>query len=478
MSIGFHLSLAAFLFLLLEVWAVWSAVHAVMHVRTSQGAIAWAISLVTVPYIALPLYLVLGRKRFHGYLTLRHIREKSLEHVIDACRRQAHEKGLLTAPADGVDEAFNRLADEPFTRFNRNRLLINGEQTFDAIFREIDAARDYLLIQFFIVRDDGIGRDLQSRLMAAAGRGVRVFFLYDEIGCHTLPASYVDALREAGVHAVPFHTTKGRANRFQLNFRNHRKTVVADGRVAFLGGHNVGDEYMSRSTRFGFWRDTHVEIRGPVVQAVQFCFVQDWYWATGDIPDLDWTLRNASESPGRSLIIASGPADDLETCNLMFTQAIHAAKERIWIASPYFVPDERVLGALKLAALRGVDVRIILPEKEDHLLVYLAAFSFYQAALPLGIHILRYTKGFMHQKVFLVDHDYAGVGTANLDNRSFRLNFEATLIDTDTEFIADVERMLREDFEQCRPASLEELAAKPFRFHLGMHVARLFEPIL
>jgi cardiolipin synthase len=282
----------------------------------------------------------------------------------------------------------------------------------------------------------------------------------------------------AGIVTSAFHSTKGKTNRFQLNFRNHRKIVVVDGRIAYVGGHNVGDEYLGEHPKFGAWRDTHVKIEGPAVQSIQFCFVDDWYWATKTIPKLNWEPCKAVGGQEDSLVIASGPADRLETCGLMFVQAINDARERVWIASPYFVPDLQILSALKLAALRGVDVRILLPEKADHRIVYLASFSYYQNTLPLGISIFRYTAGFMHQKVFLIDSRCAAVGTANLDNRSFRLNFEITLLNYDSSFISEVEAMLSSDFARSQPVTMEEYSRRPFLFKLAVRSARLLAPIL
>jgi cardiolipin synthase len=285
-------------------------------------------------------------------------------------------------------------------------------------------------------------------------------------------------MQNAGITTSAFHTTKGKANHFQLNFRNHRKIVVIDGKTAYVGGHNVGDEYMSKDPKFGHWRDTHVEVSGPVVKAIQFCFLQDWHWATTEIADVNWHLHQPEGGSEEMLMIASGPADPLETCALMFTDVINCAKNRIWIASPYFIPDIQILGALKLAALRGVDVRILIPEKPDHRIVHLATFTYYQNTLPFGVRLYRYNAGFMHQKVFLVDSSCAAVGTANLDNRSFRLNFELTLLNYDPSFIGNVEKMLDEDFANSRMVEMEDYARRTFLFKLATRFARLLSPIL
>lgn len=463
---------------LIEILGILAAVHAVMNARTSQGAIAWAIALVTLPFITLVLYAVFGRNKFHGDVNLRSRREADTHYIVDTLQREAREKSLIRAPRSEAGKALVELADMPIIGFNHSRLLIDGQETFKNLFEDIAAARHYILVQFYIVKNDVLGGKLKTALIQKVREGVQVFFLYDEIGSYKLPASYLRDLQQAGVSVSAFHSTRGKTNHFQLNFRNHRKVVVIDGCCAYVGGHNVGDEYVSRHSRFGRWRDTHVRIQGPVVQSIQFCFLEDWHWATQQIPDLEWELKPEPAGNEDALLIASGPADPLETCGLMFTQIIHMAEERIWIASPYFVPDLQVLGALKLAALRGVDVRILLPAKPDHRTVYLASFSYYPNTLPVGIKLYRYTAGFLHQKVFLVDHQCAAVGTANLDNRSFRLNFEMTLLNFDAIFIKAVEDMLMADFDHSRPVKLEAYTRRHFLFKLAVRSARLFAPIL
>ena len=369
------------------------------------------------------------------------------------------------------------MADIPVLRGNAVELLVDGAATFESILQGIDRARDYVLFQFFIVKDDELGREVQAHLIAKAREGVRVYFLYDEVGSHALPNRYKEELRSAGVQVYAFNTRQGMRNRFQLNFRNHRKIVVVDGREAWIGGHNVGDEYMGRDPKFGHWRDTHVRIQGPAALAAQLSFVEDWYWATSQVAEVDWEPHRAPEGDVRALVIPTGPADQLETATLMFIHAINSARERVWIASPYFVPDEAVMAAIHLAGLRGVDVRILIPDHPDHLLVYLAAYSYFDEASDTGAEFYRYTDGFLHQKVVLIDHSSASVGTANFDNRSFRLNFEVTATIADSAFVGQVERMFEADFARSRRMEPGELDRKPFWFKLGVSLARLTSPI-
>jgi len=472
--------LAAFIALLAHTLGLLSAIHAVACVRTPQGAIAWAISLATFPYAALPLYWIFGRNRFHGYVEI--LRAGLLAQPA-AARAALPLQSLQAYRADipperaGAFQVLAVLSQTLYSRGNALELLVDGQATFAALFAAIDAAERYLLIEFFIIKDDALGRELHTRLRRKAAAGVAVRVLYDEVGSHALPNAYVATLRAAGVAVSAFHTTRGWRNRFQLNFRNHRKIVVADGRVAFVGGLNVGDEYLGRG-RLGHWRDTHLRIEGPAVQAVQQVFIEDWYWATREVAEVEWRPTVAATRDQIVLIYPTGPADALETCSMFFHQAIVGAQRRLWIASPYFVPDSPVFEALQLAALRGVDVRILLPARPDHLLVYLASFSFLEAADRSGIQIYRYQDGFLHQKVVLVDDEVAAVGTANLDNRSLRLNFEVMAVGVDRAFAAQVETMLTRDFQRSQRTSAAELRRRGRTFQWAVRAARLFDPIL
>jgi cardiolipin synthase len=283
-------------------------------------------------------------------------------------------------------------------------------------------------------------------------------------------------LREAGVECESFGINRHWWSRLQLNFRNHRKIVVVDGKTAFLGGLNVGDEYLGRDVRYGAWRDTHLQLRGPVVQAVQMVFLEDWFWATERVPELHWNTYPETADQVAA-VIPTGPADPADSWQLVVAEAANSSRQRLWIASPYFVPDEGVLTALQAAAIRGVDVRILLPERADHLLVWLSAFSYYEQSIPYGIRLFCYQRGFLHQKVMLSDDRLAAVGTANLDNRSFRLNFEITAFSPDPGFVDEVEHMLSVDFTHSHEVAVEDFTERSFLFRAACRAARLFAPI-
>jgi cardiolipin synthase len=461
----------------IHILGIFTALHAVMHARTAQGATAWAVSLLSLPEVTLPLYWMFGRSKFQGYVKARRAGGGTVEQILKSYRERFTSPAILTEDDRGYAQVLERLGRFPFSGYNRTRLLVDGEATFDAVFRGIERARDYILLQFFIIRDDRLGRELQELLLRKAGEGVRILLLYDNIGSRSLPEAYLDRLRQAGVRVSVFKSTRGRGNRFQINFRNHRKIVIVDGRLALVGGLNVGDEYMGRNSAFGRWRDTFIEVEGPSVQFVQIAFVEDWYWANRKVPRLEWEAKKASGGSRNVLVLPTGPADRIETCALFFSETINRARRRVWIASPYFVPDSQIMTSLQLAAMRGVDVRIMLPGKPDHLLVYLSSFSFIEQVGPSGVKFFRYGGGFLHQKVILADNHIAGVGTANLDNRSFRLNFEITMVVLDREFNAEVAAMMEEDFRLCRAVGAEEYARRPFWFKMAVQASRLLAPI-
>ena len=463
---------------LIQILGIVSAIRAVMEARTPQGSIAWAIALIGFPYVALPLFWIFGQRKFVGYVIERRGALSQASPIAKQAYQALTERGLLVRTDHARELPFERLAKMPFTTGNDAEVLIDGEATFASIFAGIEKARDYVLVQFYILRDDRIGRELQERLLERVRAGVRVYILYDEIGSHQLPRRYVRQMREAGIRIESFHTVGGRANRFQINFRNHRKIVVVDGRHAWVGGLNVGDEYLGRDPKIGFWRDTHVHVQGPVVQAAQIAFLEDWHWACDELPTLNWDPQPSPTGACREVLaLPSGPADDLETCTLFFVAAINAATSRLWIASPYFVPDEQFITAVQLAALRGVDVRILTPKNSDNPLVGLSIWSYLEELEEVGVRFFQYTRGFMHQKVTLIDDRYCTIGTANFDNRSFRLNFEITMAVSDLQTAAQVRAMLEADLANSQRITAADLRNRSFAFRFLVRAARLASPV-
>ncbi|QCI15338.1 cardiolipin synthase [Pseudomonas putida] len=465
---------------LIHLLGIIAALHALFTVRTAQGAIAWAMSLFFIPYFTLIPYLVFGARSFYAYIQARRQANQEMHVAMANLNWRPWVEEALTARESASYAALRampKLGRMPCLANNRVKLLIDGEATFDAIFSAIADAREVVLVQFFIIHDDALGKSLQQLLLRKAAEGVKVYVLYDRVGSHALPARYSQTLREGGVQIHAFATRRGWFNRFQVNFRNHRKIVVVDGLVGFLGGLNVGDEYLGGNPHLSPWRDTHVEVSGPVLACLQESFAEDWYWAARELPPL--ILPDSYPDDGvLCQALASGPADPQETCSLFFLEAIHSATQRVWITSPYFIPDEAIFAALRLAVLRGVDVRVLIPSRPDHKIVYAASSLFAFEAVRAGVRMFRYQPGFMHQKVVLVDDEVSAIGSANLDNRSFRLNFEMTLLTVDRTFADQVETMLLHDFELAREITAEDSQDTHRIQQLGMRIARLISPIL
>jgi cardiolipin synthase len=442
----------------LAILGILSALEAIMKSRTAQGAVAWAIVLVGFPPVFVPLYWIFGRRKFRGYALAKRSDNREINHISERLSGHFNAFDALLSSDDSRLVALEKLSNLPFSSGNDCQLLIDGEQAFAAMFRHISAAKQYILLEFYIIRDDDIGHELAELLINKARGGVSVYCLYDEIGSFQLPNSYIRKLRKANVDIRPFNSTKGLGNRLQLNFRNHRKIVVCDGDFSLIGGMNIGDEYRHRHPVLSPWRDTSISILGPAVQAVP-------------------SANNNAYTLYDTLILATGPADNTDSCALYFLNMITQAKSRLWIVSPYFVPDAPVIQALQLAAMRGVDVRIMLPAKPDKILIQLSSYTAIKETLARGVQFYYYQDGFLHEKVMLVDDDISVVGTANLDNRSFRLNFEICAINRSPRFALEMEAMLNQDFQHCVQLLPAEVARWSLSRRLLSRCAYLFAPL-
>jgi len=450
------------------------AVREVVASRTSQGSIAWLVSLAFLPFPTALVYLVFGWKHFDSYaLTRMQVR---------ASRLIRSEDLALIDRAAGADWPVQlHAAGMPFLSGNRTELLVDGEAAFDSMFEGIASAERYIFVQFYIIRHDALGQRLAAALMERARAGVAVHVLYDDVGSGALSEEYKDRLRAEGIQIFGFNHRHRFLRIFgptRINYRNHRKNVVVDGRVAWTGGLNVGVEYLGEDKRFGHWRDTQIKVEGPAVSSFSLIFQEDWLWATGDVLQVEPPSPIAEPGTTPALLMATGPADRFEACAIAFSDIIAQARHRLWVVSPYFVPDTDMRTALYAAHLRGVDVRIMLPEKPDHLLVWLASNAHADAMVQHGISVYRYHRGFLHQKVLLMDDRMASVGSVNFDNRSFAINFEMTVWMPDVQVVKDVEAMLLNDFSACREVTREQVQQRGTGRRFVEQAAKLLSPIL
>jgi cardiolipin synthase len=465
------------IYFVFQILGLISAVDAIMSTRTAQGAIAWSLGLVAAPVVSVPAYWVFGRSKFEGYLDARREIQEEFDQLYALVHANMNSAAVEFDRPMPAWDALRGLSNTRLIAGNRVELLVDGEATFDSILAGIRAAEDYVLVQFYIVHDDGLGRRLKDAMVDRARAGVDVYLLYDEIGTD-ITKEYMQDLDEAGVRYSRFNTTQGTWNRFQLNFRNHRKIVVVDGRTAWIGGHNVGDEYLGLDPEFSPWRDTHVRLDGPIAIQAQGVFVFDWLWAQRELLELNWAAQPAPDSDVSAVVVATGPADPLETAGMFFVHALNSATERIWITAPYFVPDDAIIKAMMLATLRGVDVRVIVPGKGDSVLPQMAAYYYIEQLEESAVKFYAYEPGFMHQKVMLIDDQAVSIGTHNFDNRSFRLNFEVAAVVYDEAFAREVAAMLERDFAHSRLIHPEDYRARPWYWRFGVRLARLMAPIL
>ncbi len=476
--ISFDLSFLTFLYIGAHVLGLLAAVDALFQTRSSQGAIAWFISLNLYPYLILPIYLVFGRPRLRGYRKLvKRMSESAKRHaasqqpdVQDDDRTQVQQSNLL--------QTVETIANRKFSRGNSIELLSDGKAFFQSLLQDIRNARTHICICFYLIRNDEIGTELQQELIAAAKRGVIVWFLYDKVGSMEMKSSFVTTLQAGGVTVIDFHTRRGWNNLFQVNSRNHRKIVVVDHQIAYVGGFNVGDEYLGKSKELGYWRDTQVRIIGPEARAIELIFRNDWAWATQEKIKEPVPPVNHGTGEYGAITIATGSTDEKDECILLFLNLITGAKERLWITTPYFVPDDSIIQAINLASLRGVDVRLLVPSRTDNLLTWYASWYHLPLLSKHKAKVYRYDNGFLHQKVFLVDDIAATVGSVNLDNRSLRLSFEITTLVPGAVFADRVAKMLEEDFAKSKLLSKHYLENLPFKTRLFSNLARLLSPIL
>ncbi|WP_108659156.1 cardiolipin synthase [Acuticoccus kandeliae] len=454
------------------------AFHAAYHAHTTEGGIAWAVSLIAFPWLALPAYALFGPPASNTLtLQLEDVRRRALPPI----RAEIPPEALV--PDDHTAPRYDFLADlapTPITMSPVPELLHDGPTIFKTFFDIVESAEKDLSVQFYIIRDDKVGTRFRDALIERARAGVKVRLLRDSIGSRNTRADYWRKLRDAGVEVRNFDVKRRMSRILYINFRNHRKIVAADGRVAVVGGPNMADEYLGPSKWFTNWRDTALQLTGPAAALAESTFVEDWLW-TGGAPITPAEHPPHTHDPSALspiLIYPTGPADELPACSLSLIHLITEAEKRVWIATPYFVPDLDVLTALRVAALRGVDVRVIIPHVPDHKVVWYAAFAYAGEALKAGIKMYRYNDGFMHQKTMLVDDWAASIGTVNLDSRSLRLNFENTVFVFDPTFNEQVAAMLETDMENSIVFDQAFFDARSNRVRIMAPAARLLGPLL
>lgn len=456
------------------------SVWIVMQKRAPVSTMGWILSLALLPYLGFVIYYFFGPQRLKKQ-RLKRLRSRAIAHApadLALVRNAAHEAPPSLREMAALGTAACGL---PLSSATGVELLSGGARTFDAIFEAVSAARDHVHLEYYIFEPDRIGTRLRDLLIERARQGVKVRLLIDALGSKRIGRQFMAPLREAGVQVALFHDSRiGRRLRPVTNYRTHRKIVVCDGRIGFTGGVNITDEEDVR-TRPDAYHDVHLRLEGSAVRWLQTTFLEDWTYATGDVPrDADRQLVHllpdieAGAIPVQ--IVTSGPDNPLEAIHRMHVEAIHAATRRAWLTTPYFVPGEPALMALTSAALRGVDVRLLVPRRSDSLIVSAAARSYFDELIAAGVKIWEYKARMLHSKTLVVDDHCAMIGTANFDNRSFRLNFEVMAVVYGLELAGPLAAQFETDLHSAAPARGQR--RQRFWQRLGDDTARLFSPLL
>ncbi|MBD8527964.1 cardiolipin synthase [Pseudomarimonas arenosa] len=457
------------------VWAAYLlvlAVWIVLQKRSPFATLAWLFALAALPVLGFVVYFFLGPQKIKRQrLRRQRLRQQS--------RCEASAAPELEAGLRRRKQRLSRLVEKatgaPLASAERIDLLVDGKATFAALLQAIATARQHVHLEYYIFEPDDVGQKVIQALCDAVERGVQVRLLVDAVGSPRMRGRRLRALRRAGLEVARFHPFRLATLRPLLNLRCHRKIAVIDGVIGFTGGINISAEQSGSSATEG-WHDLHLRVQGPVVGWLQGVFAEDWLYATRrPLPEKDLYPPLAAGQLSAQ-VVASGPDSDAEAIHRCYLQAISDARQRVWLVTPYFSPGEAALYALSNAALRGVDVRLLLPQRSDSRIVSACARSYYDELLARGVKIYQYPARMLHAKAMLVDDDCALVGSANFDLRSFRLNFEIALLVYEPNFVRDLSAQLSADFEASDRQHLPRRLSHWDR--LAEAGARLLSPIL
>ena len=448
--------------------------------KEPAATFAWILVILFVPVLGIVMFWYLGRDRVrrpvrHRVAVSAPLREKLDDRVsgADALGDVTFEKLLGDQPEEqrGVMRLATHIAGADIRAGNDVRVIVGAQPAYDALVEAIAAAEHHVHLEYYIFRGDRSGRAILDALTDAARRGVEVRLLYDGFGSAGL-GRHLRALRKAGAEASVFFPLDPIRRASTINLRNHRKLVVVDGCVAFVGGINVGEEFLP-------WRDVNLRIEGPVCAQVQRLFAADWYFSSRrELVGEDYFPALDVRGDSLAQIVESGPDHTVEAIHRLYFAAIASARRRVWITTPYFVPDRAILAALQTAALRGVDVRLVVPRHSNHRVTFHAGRSFYDELLAAGVRIHEYLDGMLHTKTMVVDGRFGTVGSANLDVRSFRLNFELIAVLYGEGDVAELERIFREDLERTELVHLDSWRERPLSTRVKEGFGRLMSPLL
>ncbi|WP_240941927.1 cardiolipin synthase [Paenibacillus sp. HB172176] len=459
-----------------------------MERKRQEHLTAWIFIVMICPFIGMTAYLLVGRRisektRVKREEAIQQLNSSDTIHPVTTPKEMNNEEMLSQ---DRLFTLLSSLSPFPIAANNKTTVLTDGEATFDAILDALDKARQAIYLDYYTIRSDGIGGRFLQVLTRKAREGLDVRVIYDGIGSLKLGKSYLNSLRAAGVRTACFSPVRFSFTNRRLNFRNHRKIVIVDAAVGFIGGINIGDEYLGKDEKLGFWRDTHLRIDGDAVWHLLQLFESDWMAVASGAKGhrmeerASASRRSMPLSAGeeRMLVVPGTPGVNHQRIVEVLYSAMTAAKKRIYASTPYFIPDPAISASLVSAARSGVDVRLIIPGVSDSKLVLLASLSYVQEMLEAGVRIYRYQKGFIHAKVLLIDHMLASVGSANLDMRSLYSNYELLVLLFDKKPMNRLERDFMNDLRHSKEIDLEGFKSRSSGRRRAEAIMHMLSPLL
>lgn len=455
--------------------------------RDASSTWAWLMVLFFIPILGFLIYLLLGRQLRKKHLFRWEGRDKIgidklIDYQLDAIEQGTFEFRLDDA-LDYKDLINMHLRNNHavLTQDNAVQIFNDGEAKFNALIEDMEQAKDHIHVQYYIFRLDSLGQRIHDVLIRKAKQGVKVRLLFDDMGSRGVRKKHFKELVELGGEVEAFFPSVMPLINPRLNYRNHRKIVVIDGRIGYIGGFNVGDEYLGLDRKFGYWRDTHLRIEGSSVHPLQTRFILDWNQASTN-SNIEYSDRYFPAIPLKGSvgiqIVSSGPDSEWEQIKNGYLKLMAMAKDYIYIQTPYFIPDASFMDTLRIACLSGIDVRIMIPNKPDHAFVYWATYSYVGQLLKAGAKVYIYDNGFLHTKMIVVDNEASTVGTANIDVRSFKLNFEVNAFIYDRETSRELAQLFEQDMLLSTELTMDLYNERTRLIKMKESFSRLLSPIL
>ncbi|MBQ4820566.1 cardiolipin synthase [Aquimarina sp. MMG016] len=457
-------------------------VHIILYGSRPTKSLSWLLIVLIFPFFGILLYIVFGinRRRFKFFKLKQTVRRRLYDENFRSRLTKKREVEFTNKKALKLSKLMRNSSDFAAQPCNDVNVLQNGEKTFEIIFEELKKAEKFIHLQYYIFEEGELVDRLYSLLKEKLESGVEVRILYDAIGSYSLRKKAIKKFKDIGAKVFPIMPLHYGSFLFTLNYRNHRKIIIIDGKVGFTGGVNISDKYIKPNSELGIWDDTHLFLKGPAVDHLHRVFIKDYYFAS----DQELLLKNAylPEIEGQGdvaiQIIAGGPDSDHPSIMQQYISMINLAEEYIYISNPYFIPNSAMLEALRIAALSGVNIKLLVPKKSDSWLAKHSMLSFFEELLFLGIEIYQQKDDFLHSKVIVMDGEIASVGSGNFDHRSFEHNFETNALIYDKTIAESICKDFMEDCDEGVLLEYETYKNRPLKRKLSEGIARFFSPLL